>query len=73
MTRIGGGADRCVTAAMTTSFLRGVKRADLYCDARVLDFGKRLIHGVASSRDRAGALLAHHSLTYVRPEALHGG
>jgi acyl-coenzyme A thioesterase PaaI-like protein len=73
MTGLRRAAERSLTAAMTTSFLRGATREDVFCDARLVDFGERLIHGVASSRDVAGALFTHHSLTYIRPEAPHGG
>lgn len=65
-----GLADGSLTAEMKTSFLRGAKNEDFHCTARVLKCGRRLIYGVAECFNSAGALLTHHTLTYIRH---HGG
>ena len=63
-----GRRDGSVTAGMTTTFLRPVRRRAFRCRARVLKLGRRLVYGVAESVAGDGALLAHHTLTYARPE-----
>jgi len=65
-----GTADRSVTAEMKTSFLSGAKNEDFRCTARILKCGRRLIYGVAECVKDHGALLTHHTLTYIRH---HGG
>ncbi len=67
-----GLRDRSVTAGMTTTFLRPVRRRAFCCRARVLRLGRRLVYGVAESATADGTLLAHHTLTYARPEASRG-
>ena len=67
-----GGRDSSVTAGMTTTFLRPVRRRAFRCRARVLRLGRRLVYGVAESVAGDGALLAHHTLTYARPEPSRG-
>ncbi|CAN5193713.1 hypothetical protein BH18CHL2_BH18CHL2_11120 [soil metagenome] len=57
-----------LTLEMKTSFLRAA-RSDLLCDARVLKAGRRIVYGVASTMDTGGELVAHHTLTYMRPTA----
>ena len=61
-----GPHDGSVTAGMTTTFLRPVRRRAFHCRARVLRLGRRLVYGVAESVAGDGALLAHHTLTYAR-------
>lgn len=56
-----------LTLEMKTSFLRPA-RGDLRCDARVLRAGRRIVYGEASTFDTAGSLVAHHTLTYIRPD-----
>ena len=68
MTRLGR-ADMSVTAEMTTAFLAGARREAFRCTARILKLGRRLIYGVAECRNEGGALLTHHTLTYVRPDS----
>jgi len=62
-----GLEDPSVTINMHTSFVRGARREDIRCQARVLRQGGRLSHGTAECRAAAsGELLAEHSLTYMR-------
>lgn len=65
MTRLGA-SDGSVTAEMKTNFLSGARREDFVCSARILKLGRRLIYGVAECVNLKGALLAHHTLTYMR-------
>ncbi len=68
MTRLGR-TDMAVTAEMKTSFINGAVREDVYCKARILKLGKRLIFGAAECVNESGRLLTHHTLTYIRPSA----
>ncbi len=61
--------DTSVTSHMQTSFLQSARSEDFLCRAKVLRPGKRTTYGEASCLTRDGALLTHHTLTYVRPEA----
>ena len=63
-----GTDDPSVTVAMQTSFIRGARREDLRCSAKLLKLGKRLIHGVAACATLDGTLLTHHTITYMRPD-----
>lgn len=56
-----------LTLEMKTSFLRPA-RGDLRCEARVLRAGRRIVYGEASTFDAVGTLVAHHTLTYIRPD-----
>jgi uncharacterized protein (TIGR00369 family) len=67
MTRLGIG-DRSVTAEMKTSFLNGARQEDFLCTAKILKLGRRLIYGVAECVNSEGKLLAHHTITYIRPD-----
>jgi uncharacterized protein (TIGR00369 family) len=67
MTKLGR-VEMAVTAEMKTSFLNGAKREDIYCTARTLKLGRRLIFGVARCVNGDGTLLTHHSFTYIRPD-----
>jgi uncharacterized protein (TIGR00369 family) len=61
------GIDRdAVTAELNTAFLAAARRETVYCTARVLKLGKRVIYGVAECHDRAGKLFTHHTVTYAR-------
>ncbi|HEX2758846.1 MAG TPA: PaaI family thioesterase [Thermoanaerobaculia bacterium] len=60
--------DTSVTVNMSTSFVRSARREPVVCTARVLRLGARISHGSAECFSEAGALLTHHSLTYMRPE-----
>jgi uncharacterized protein (TIGR00369 family) len=66
MTRLGA-ADGSVTAEMKTNFLSGAREEDFVCRAKILKLGRRLIYGVAECATRDGKLLAHHTITYIRP------
>ncbi len=65
---LGRSAARAVTTEMKTNFLSAVKREDFWCTAKVLKIGSRLIFGTAESVAQDGRLLAHHTLTYIRPD-----
>ncbi|MBZ5610122.1 MAG: PaaI family thioesterase [Acidobacteriia bacterium] len=66
MTRLGA-ADGSVTAEMKTNFLSAARQEDFICAAKILKLGRRLIYGVAECSSREGKLLAHHTITYIRP------
>lgn len=55
-----------VTSEMNTAFLNAARRETVYCTARILKLGKRIIYGVAECHDRAGKLFTHHTVTYTR-------
>jgi acyl-coenzyme A thioesterase PaaI-like protein len=38
----------------------------VYCTARVLKLGKRIIYGTAECHDRGGRIFTHHTVTYAR-------
>lgn len=58
--------DPAVTFEMKTNFLRGAA-TDLHSTARVLSTTRRICYGEASTHDDNGSLVAHHTLTYMRP------
>ena len=61
------GIDRdAVTAELNTAFLNAARRQTVYCTARILKLGKRMIYGVAECHDRSGRLFTHHTVTYAR-------
>jgi uncharacterized protein (TIGR00369 family) len=68
VTRLGP-ADLSVTADLKTTFLSPARREDVFCTARVLKLGRRLIYGVAESVTADGRLLAHSTVSYARPPA----
>jgi len=55
-----------VTSELNTAFLNAARRETVYCTARVLKLGKRMIYGVAECHDRAGRLFTHHTVTCTR-------
>ena len=55
-----------VTSELNTAFLNAARRETVYCTARVLKLGKRIIYGTAECHDRCGKLFTHHSVTYAR-------
>lgn len=67
MTRLGK-SDGAVTAEMKTNFLRGARREDFACRARILKLGRRLIYGVAECVAGDSSLLTHHTITYIRAD-----
>lgn len=70
MTRLGlrDGAST-VTVEMKTAFLRGASGQDIFCRAKILKWGRRLIYASAECIDAQGELLTHHTLTYIRADA----
>jgi uncharacterized protein (TIGR00369 family) len=65
MTRLGMD-ESTVTVEMKTNFLAAARQEDFVCRARVLKLGKRVVFGSAECAGLGGALLAHHTLTYMR-------
>ncbi len=57
------------TLEQTSTFL-GAARTDLVCDAELLRTGRTVLYGTATVRDTRRALVAHHTLTYMRPPTL---
>jgi uncharacterized protein (TIGR00369 family) len=55
-----------VTSELNTAFLNAARRETVYCTARVLKFGKRIIYGTAECHDRRGRIFTHHTVSYVR-------
>jgi len=63
--RIGLEHD-AVTSELYTAFLNAARRQTVYCTARVLKLGKRIIYGTAECHDGNGRLFTHHTVTYSR-------
>ena len=55
-----------VTSELNTAFLNAARRQTVYCTARVLKLGKRIVYGTAECHDRKGRLFTHHTVTYAR-------
>jgi len=55
-----------VTSELNTAFLNAARRETVYCTARVLKLGKRIIFGTAECHDRKGRIFTHHTVTYAR-------
>jgi len=55
-----------VTSELNTAFLNAARRETVYCTARVLKMGKRIIYGTAECHDGNGRLFTHHTVTYAR-------
>jgi uncharacterized protein (TIGR00369 family) len=55
-----------VTIEMKTSFLRGTA-GDITGTAQLLRLGRRVAFGEAKVLDEAGSLVAHSTLSYIRP------
>ena len=55
-----------VTSELNTAFLNAARRETVYCTARILKLGKRIIYGTAECHDRRGKIFTHHSVSYVR-------
>jgi len=55
-----------VTSELNTAFLNAARRETVYCTARILKLGRRIIYGIAECHDRRGKIFTHHSVTYVR-------
>lgn len=61
-----GEHDSAVTQQISSSFL-GLARTTLTCESHVLRPGKRVVYSTATTTDADGQLVAHHTLTYLRP------
>ncbi len=61
-----GLAQDAVTSELNTAFLNAARRETVYCTARVLKLGRRLVYGTAECHDGKGRLFTHHTLTYAR-------
>jgi uncharacterized protein (TIGR00369 family) len=55
-----------VTSELNTAFLNAARRETVYCTARVLKLGKRLIYGTAECHDGKGRIFTHHTVSYAR-------
>jgi len=55
-----------VTSELNTAFLNAARRETVYCTARILKLGKRMIYGTAECHDRKGRIFTHHTVTYAR-------
>jgi uncharacterized protein (TIGR00369 family) len=55
-----------VTSELNTAFLNAARRQTVYCTARILKLGKRIIYGTAECHDRKGRVFTHHTVTYSR-------
>lgn len=64
-TRVGN-PDNTLTLEMKTNFVRA-GTGDLVTSARVIRAGRRVVFGDAQTFDDGGELIAHHTLTYMRP------
>ena len=63
------GDESPLTSSMVTHFVGRGRRSDVLCRARIVRAGRRLIFGVAECSSDRGALLSHHTVTYVRTES----
>ena len=61
-----GSDEHWVTSDMKTAFLRGARREDISCTARVLRLGRRSAYGTAECHGAVSGLVAHHVVTYSR-------
>jgi uncharacterized protein (TIGR00369 family) len=55
-----------VTSELNTAFLNAARRQTVYCTARILKMGKRIIYGTAECHDGEGRIFTHHTVTYAR-------
>lgn len=69
MTRVGN-ADAIVTVELNTKFVSAARQEEIFCHAKILKMGQRLIFGTAECVDAQGRLLTHHTITYFRTEHL---
>lgn len=63
-----GATETAVTLEQTSTFL-GAARTDLVCEAELLRTGRSVLYGTAAVLDANDTLVAHHTLTYLRPSA----
>ena len=62
------GDESSLTSSMVTHFVSAGRRSDVLCRARIVRAGRRLIFGVAECTSDNGAVLSHHTVTYMRTE-----
>ncbi len=55
-----------VTANLQSAFLNPCREQDIWCEAKIIKFGRRLIYGSAECRNDRGDLFTHHTVTYAR-------
>jgi acyl-coenzyme A thioesterase PaaI-like protein len=55
-----------VTANLHSTFLNPCREQDIWCEATIIKFGRRLIYGSAECRSERGDLFTHHTVTYAR-------
>lgn len=60
-----GPDEPAVTLGQTSTFLGGA-RTDLVCNAELVRTGRSVLYGTADVVDTNDALVAHHTLTYLR-------
>ena len=65
---VTGPDDLSVTLEQTSTFL-GAARTDITREAQLLRTGRKVVYGTATVRDAKDSLIAHHTLTYLRPAA----
>jgi acyl-coenzyme A thioesterase PaaI-like protein len=63
------GDESPLTSSMVTHFVGRGRRSDVLCRARIVRGGQRLIFGVAECSSDRGALLSHHTVTYMRTKS----
>jgi uncharacterized protein (TIGR00369 family) len=63
---VHGVDDPAVTLEMKTNFLAGAT-GDLTCTARLVSNGHMVAFGTAETADADSRIIAHHTLTYLRP------
>jgi uncharacterized protein (TIGR00369 family) len=63
---VHGVDDPAVTLEMKTNFLGGAT-GDLTCTARLVSNGHMVAFGTAETADADSRIIAHHTLTYLRP------
>lgn len=62
------GEERMALTLEEKSAFLSPARGDLRCEAKVLKAGRRVIYGQATTYDSSGRVVAHHTLTYLRPD-----
>lgn len=55
-----------VTANLQSAFLNPCREQDIWCEAKIIKFGRRLIYGSAECRNERGDIFTHHTVTYAR-------
>ncbi len=60
------GDESPLTSSMVSHFVGRGRRSDVLCRATIVKAGRRLIFGVAECSSDQGALLSHHTVTYMR-------